>query len=550
MKLEYNILDTNDFIQKIDAMNNSNLLDDKNILFCTFDIEAMFPSITKDLGFKACSEHLEKREDKMLFSTDCIIDAIDITLDHNLTLFNNQMFKQCKGTAMGASNACDYADVAMNLLDELVHEEDLVLVHNQLRPLMFSRFRDDIFVLWNHGREKLIEFFNFLNSYHPAIKFTRSEPNNKGVEFLDTYVFLENGMLCTRPYSKECDNHAYLHPSSCHPLHTLENIPYNIAHRVFKLSSSVEIYNETKIEYSSYLEKRGYSKDIISSSFQKVEKLNRRDLIYNRKNDKNATKSCFPFVCDFNPALPPVGRILNKYKYILELDGELTKVIDPKQIFVSYRGNKTIKSMLVPSKLAGASTVQLKDEPLVPVGGSFPCTKGCKFCKLFLDSPAQIWSYHTEQKFNFKYNITCETPNIIYKIDDVMCKKTYVGSTVTGISKRWSNHKSHIRNGVSSCELTSHFCSESNNVHALSKKMTLSKFDDELKKQLRVTLIDVVETEFGDDTDIRIRKCKLREAYWQNQLKTFSCFGGLNKRDARKETVKFSTVQINASVSS
>ena len=29
---------------------------------------------------------------------------------------------------------------------------------------------------------------------------------------------------------------------------------------------------------------------------------------------------------------------------------------------------------------------------------------------------------------------------------------------------------------------------------------------------------------------------KEREAYWQNQLRTLVGFGGLNKRDARKET--------------
>ena len=51
-----------------------------------------------------------------------------------------------------------------------------------------------------------------------------------------------------------------------------------------------------------------------------------------------------------------------------------------------------------------------------------------------------------------------------------------------------------------------------------------------------MTIIDQVEMNQNDSDDIKLRKLKEREAYWQNQLKTLSCHGGLNKRDARKET--------------
>ena len=40
----------------------------------------------------------------------------------------------------------------------------------------------------------------------------------------------------------------------------------------------------------------------------------------------------------------------------------------------------------------------------------------------------------------------------------------------------------------------------------------------------------------NDADELKLRKLKEREAYWQSQLKTLSCHGGFNKRDARKET--------------
>ena len=104
-----------------------------------------------------------------------------------------------------------------------------------------------------------------------------------------------------------------------------------------------------------------------------------------------------------------------------------------------------------------------------------------------------------------------------------------------GVSERWRNHKSHIRNNVKSCELSTHFseCKK----HNFNIKTSLKDFDNELKKHLCRTLIDTIIFE-ADNTsdDKRIQLLKNKEAFWQNQLKSLISFGGLNKRDARKET--------------
>ena len=57
-------------------------------------------SISKDVGLEQCKMHLNKRTDS-LFSIACILEALDITLSHNLTTFEEKMYKQVKGTAMG-----------------------------------------------------------------------------------------------------------------------------------------------------------------------------------------------------------------------------------------------------------------------------------------------------------------------------------------------------------------------------------------------------------------------------------------------------------------
>ena len=62
-------------------------------------------------------------------------------------------------------------------------------------------------------------------------------------------------------------------------------------------------------------------------------------------------KAGFPLISGFNPALPNVGTILNKHKHIVHLESELTKVIDPSNIFSCYRGTKTLRDLSINRKL-------------------------------------------------------------------------------------------------------------------------------------------------------------------------------------------------------
>ena len=103
----------------------------------------------------------------------------------------------------------------------LVNERDWDPVH---RPLLWARFRDDIYVPWTYGIELLEVFHEWLNSKLPGIKFTKNFSSH-GIEFLNSFVYCNvDNILQTKPYSKPCDEHTYLVPFSCHPIHNIRNI--------------------------------------------------------------------------------------------------------------------------------------------------------------------------------------------------------------------------------------------------------------------------------------------------------------------------------------
>ena len=85
-------------------------------------------------------------------------------------------------------------------------------------------------------------------------------------------------------------------------------------------------------------------------------------------------------------------------------------------------------------------------------------------------------------------NLTCNAVGTIYLINDKICSKSYVGSSITTCKTRFSNHKSHIKSYYLDCELAQHF-KEFDETHKLDRTNTIS-FKECLKTQLEIIIID------------------------------------------------------------
>ena len=120
---------------------------------------------------------------------------------------------------------------------------------------MGHKFQDGIYVPWTFGLVKLQCFHEWLNSRLPGSRFTMSY-SSQGIIFLDTYIYMKNGQLYTKPFSKSCDDHTFLVRSSCHLSH---NLPYSIGHRLYRTASEPAEYEISKQEFTEHLKARGYS---------------------------------------------------------------------------------------------------------------------------------------------------------------------------------------------------------------------------------------------------------------------------------------------------
>ena len=68
------------------------------------------------------------------------------------------------------------------------HNEKLWIKNFQgTPPLYYRRYVDDIFLVLNNSFEAK-EFFNYINTRHPNIKFTMETEVNKIIPFLDVLI--------------------------------------------------------------------------------------------------------------------------------------------------------------------------------------------------------------------------------------------------------------------------------------------------------------------------------------------------------------------------
>ena len=540
----YVIVDSPDLLRKLDDLNSSEILTGKNILHVSVDVVNMFPNIPREFGITECTKHLNERPEPVLFSTECIVEGLKLTLDNNIANFNGTTYQQLQGTAMGPKNSCDYADLAMNFIDQAVHNNNPECSTNPYVPISWYRFRDDIYMPWVGTVDELMIFMDWLNSIHESLKFT-VKYSTEGVEFLDFLIYSDSDdKIQTKLFAKSSDTHCYLIPTSCHKTHVVENIPYNTARRVFQNNSEIINYNNDKILYSKYLTDRGYNMKFVSDAFDKVEKLDRSSL-YSKKPAEKKHKLCTPFVMDTNPALPQMSKIINRHKHILDLDNKLKHIIPSSSVFVSCRSAKTIKEHLISSKLplpkpelsissnASSSSNNEHDQVICNANnrlGCFKCSNKCYMCSHYLNECNKFTSPHTEQWFMHKSYLTCSSECIIYLIECVTHNVAYIGYTITNIKLRFSNNKSHFKKGNNSCEIIKHL----NLVKHEIDFSSTANYDKSLSQHLRVTILEQVKVDTGDSRAEKEAKCEAREGFWQTQLRTLHTCGGLNKRDNRK----------------
>ena len=240
--------DTPDFLRQLEKVKESPL--PPNSFPVSIDVVGLYSNIPHKEGIKCMKEALDKRSDQSV-SIGFLITLLTLVLTLNIFKFDVKLFLQIIGTAKGTKVAPTYANIFMAKYDILIQKLGTKFIH------FFKRYIDDIFMIWTGTEEEFLDFFKTLNEMHPTIKFTHSyNLTTRSTTFLDTEVTIDsNNNITTDLYKKETDRVQYLLPTSCHPSHIFNNIPFSLALRLVRICSNEDRLKQRMTELKYFASK-------------------------------------------------------------------------------------------------------------------------------------------------------------------------------------------------------------------------------------------------------------------------------------------------------
>ena len=408
--------DTTDFLRKLPSTTS------ENTLLVSFDVESLYSNISHDLGLEALEFWINKFQDRIpeRFSKDFILDSMKFILENNTFQFNDDFFKQIRGTAMGTRVAPIYATLTIGYLEEKLYSivsEDLGEEFSIYFKEMWKRFLDDCFILWNKPKEDLLRLHNTLNNLHQYINFTM-EVDENNISFLDCKVIKIGSNIETDIFYKPTDSKSYLLFSSCHTKHTKTNIPFSLARRLKLIISNPNTLQIRFEELIEFLRNQGYPLSLITRGIEKANALDRGELLNQTQNNKSNQKNIIPLINTHNPLNPKVFEIIRADIDILRRDTDMKAVLENTSFINSKRQPPNLKTLLTRAKFSENTRT----------GKVSKCNRGnCGLCKHLIEASEYTFKCGITKKL--KYDMTCTVKNVIYVLICDGCGYEYIGES-------------------------------------------------------------------------------------------------------------------------
>ena len=166
---------------------------------------------------------------------------------------------------MGSPLGPTFANIFMCHLEEKFLAECPIL----FKPVYYKRYVDDTFSLfYQHDHAQL--FLDFMNTYHPNIKFTMDMENENKISFLDIDISKTVNGFSTGVFRKPTFTGLGLNFLSYCPLNFKINSCKTLLCRAYSVCSSWTKFHEEVSFLEKYFSKNGYPSNIFPKIVNKI----------------------------------------------------------------------------------------------------------------------------------------------------------------------------------------------------------------------------------------------------------------------------------------
>ena len=431
IKLKSYMKDSSDVINKIKEIEDQV---SENDILVSMDVRSLYTNIPNEEGIQAVRESLNASSTRR--PTRIITTFLRLILTLNNFIFNGINFLQLIGCAMGTKCAPSYANIFMGKFEEL-H------IYQRIRSktLLYLRYIDDLFFIFNGTEEELKRFFQEINQVHRTIKFDYTY-SKKEINFLDLIIYKDGkGKLQTKVYTKPTDRQSYLYRTSAHPEHLKKNIPYGQALRLKKICSEDHEFDKAAQLLSDKLKSRKYKDEEIITQISKAKSQNRNLLLQSRERKP---LNRIPCVVTYNKKLPDIKGAIDRHWHLLKINSDLEPVFTEKP-FMAFKRNRNLKDLIGQKTLLN-NKVQNKKDIRSRKGWCSPCnTRRNNLCCSQIRDTNEFQSSMTKEKFKIYHRVNCRSKFVIYVLECIICKIQYVGKSEWPFNIRMNKHRDDVQ---------------------------------------------------------------------------------------------------------
>ena len=442
-KLTSYVQDTTSFVKKIRDYTPS--VPSNEIHLAVMDVNALYPNIDQEEGAEACFDYLEQRRDKS-FASALLKHLILLVLRCNALIFKNRFFQQISGTAMGTPMAVNFANLFMGKFERNMLA-DFEKLH-KMRPTMWLRYIDDVFIVWEGKEEHLKTFLEYANNYAAQAGFKSSikfkYAYGKSVDFLDTTVYIQaNGHLGTTLYTKPTASYDYLHHNSYHASHVKNSLPKSQFLRIRRICTTLTEYDIHAAKFVNHFVKRNYNRAYVEQKQKEVRDMKRDEILTYRKKDETDTR--VPLIITYHHKFTGISKVIHNCFQRASSNEDFVKIF-PKPPLVSFRKTSNLKDQLV---RANHHKI-MKEKPAAHARS-----------RSEIDHQMNDTGVITNRVSGRTCKIAGGASNTVGCIYAAECTKhglMYVGETGNALNTRFNGHRSDTKLRSDRCELDAHFC--------------------------------------------------------------------------------------------
>ncbi|CAF2071453.1 unnamed protein product [Rotaria magnacalcarata] len=419
-----------DSFELVKKIKSTILNKEKSYIICSFDVESLYTNVPVEEAINVTLEFIFKSKQKnanIPFSREQMKKLLELSVRDAPFRFQNKIYKQIDGVAMGSPLAAILANLWLQRIEQKLNR------FSKNRPIIWLRYVDDIFCLFDISETKILDFHSKINKWHKNLKFTIAmEPDNT-IPFLDVLVTIDNvhNQLTTSLYRKPTHTGLYLLWDSSQGRRYKIGLIKTLVTRIYRICSTKEIIQKEINQLKGTLENNGYPQHIIKRGIYEGEIIMRRETKIKAINkNKNANNNIIYFT-------------------------------------IAYYGQES---------LVFAARVKRICKKLAPnLNIQFAFKKHLSLKRIFL--PILKGKDESKEKKNLVYSIPCSN-----------CKKIYIGETSRMSETRMAEHRSKIKTLASDSKLVEHI-EQYKHKFDFSKVETLARETDWRKRTIKESIL-------------------------------------------------------------